>query len=239
LIEGDGDDVGMVGIDPDGVVVVASGSAFDGGESLASVGGAVGGGVGDVDRVFIPGIDLDAAEVVAASVDTFFAVHLLPAFAGIVGAVDAAIFFSVNPGVHAVGIAGRDSGADAADALGFAGKAFGELMPGVAAVGGFVESAAGAVVAAADAPGRTARRPEAGEDDLRVAGIEDEVHASGVFIFVENFLEGLAAVEGAEDAALGVGAVGVSLSGDEEAVGIFGSTMMEAICWALRRAPSR
>jgi len=70
-------------------------------------------------------------------------------------------------------------------------------------------------------PGRTARRPEAGEDDLRVAGIEDEVHASGVFIFVENFLEGLAAVEGAEDAALGVGAVGVSLSGDEEAVGIF------------------
>jgi len=72
LIEGDGDDVGMVGIDPDGVVVVASGSAFDGGESLASVGGAVGGGVGDVDRVFIPGIDLDAAEVVAASVDTFF-----------------------------------------------------------------------------------------------------------------------------------------------------------------------
>jgi len=31
----------------------------------------------------------------------------------------------------------------------------------------------------------------------------------------------------------------VSLSGDEEAVGIFGSTMMEAICWALRRAPSR
>jgi len=33
-------------------------------------------------------------------------------------------------------------------------------MPGVAAVGGFVESAAGAVVAAADAPGRTRRRPE-------------------------------------------------------------------------------
>jgi hypothetical protein len=39
---------------------------------------------------------------------------------------------------------------------------------------------------------------------------------------VENFLEGLTAIEGAEDSALRVGAVRMSLSGDEEAIGIFG-----------------
>src|ERR1700691_118655 len=42
LVDGDGDDVGVFGIDPDRVVVVASGSAFDGRESLAAVARAVG-----------------------------------------------------------------------------------------------------------------------------------------------------------------------------------------------------
>src|SRR5713101_6099480 len=41
LVHGDGDDVGIFGIDPDGVVVIAAGRAFDGGEILAGVIGAV------------------------------------------------------------------------------------------------------------------------------------------------------------------------------------------------------
>src|SRR5450755_2958772 len=69
LVDGDGDDVGVFGIDPDGVVIVASGSAFDGGEVLASIGRAVGRGVGDVDDVGILRIDAHAAEIVAASVN--------------------------------------------------------------------------------------------------------------------------------------------------------------------------
>ena len=101
-------------------------------------------------------------------------------------------------------------GADAADAFGFARQSFGELAPVIAAVGGFVQTAAGTVVAAAGGPWRTARGPHAGEDHLRVAGIEGQVHAAGVLVFVENLLKGLAAVERAEDAALGIRAVGMS-----------------------------
>ena len=53
LIGGEDNDFGILGIDPDGVVVVAAGSAFDGGEGCAGVGGAVGGSVGDIDDVLI------------------------------------------------------------------------------------------------------------------------------------------------------------------------------------------
>src|SRR5271167_336616 len=95
-------------------------------------------------------------------------------------------------------------------------------MPGVAAIGGFIETAAGAVEAEARGPGWTARGPQAGVNHLGVAGIEDEIHAACVFVFVEDFLKGLTAVEGTEDAALGVRAVGMALDGDEEAIGILG-----------------
>src|SRR5208283_6064241 len=178
LIDGEGDDVGNLGIDPDGVIVVASGSAFDGGGVLTGNGRAVGRRIGHINHVFIFWINADAAEVVAASPDAVFVVHLLPAFARVVGAVDAAAFLGIHPRIHAIGIAGRNGGTDAANALGFAGQSFGELPPGVSSIGGFVEAAALAGVAASGRPRRTARGPHAGEDDLRVAGIEDEIHAA-------------------------------------------------------------
>src|ERR1700690_320782 len=121
------------------MVVIAIGRAFDGGESFARVDGAVGGGVRYIDDVRISGIDAHAAEVVAASVDTRLVVDLPPAFAGIVGAVDAAFLFRIHPRVQTIGVAGRNGGADAADAVVFTGQSSGELAPVVAAVGGFVE----------------------------------------------------------------------------------------------------
>src|ERR1035437_5711823 len=84
------DDVGVQRIDPDGVVIVAAGRALDGGEALAGVVGAVGGGVGDVEDVLVPGVDADAGEIAAAAVDALFSVGALPVGAGIVGTVDAA-----------------------------------------------------------------------------------------------------------------------------------------------------
>src|ERR1035437_6471996 len=127
-----------------------------------------------------------------------------------------------HPGVHAAGIGWRNSRADAADAFGSAGQSFGELPPGVSAVGRFVETTARSGVAAAGSPRRTARGPHTGEDNLRIMRIENEVHASDVLVFVQTLLESLAAVERTEDAALGVGAVGMSLGRNEEAIGILG-----------------
>src|SRR5260370_28802082 len=71
LIDSEGNDVGIFGVDPDGVIVVAAGRALDGREILAGVGGAVSRSVGHVDHSFISWIDAHAAEVVAASPDTF------------------------------------------------------------------------------------------------------------------------------------------------------------------------
>ncbi len=95
----------------------------------------------------------------------------------------------------------------------------GELLPGVAAVGGFEKTAAGAGPRAVF-PGALARGPQHGVDGARVGGIEREVDRAGVFVFVEHLLPRVAAIGGAEDAALGVGAVGVTEDGREEAIGI-------------------
>src|ERR1035438_5737323 len=135
LVESDGDDVGVFGIDPDRVVVVASGSTFYGGEIFPPIGRTIGRGVGDINLIFISRIDAHAAKIIAAPVDTLLVVHLLPAFAGVVGAVDAAALFRIDPGIHAVGVAWRYRGANAADAFGLAGQSFGELAPVIAAVG--------------------------------------------------------------------------------------------------------
>src|SRR6266852_648263 len=221
LVYSDGDNVWDIGIDPNSMVVVAAGRAFDGREILARVGGSVGRSVGHIDHILISRIDAHAAEVVAASVDTFFVIHLLPAFASVIGAVDAATFLGVDPGIHAVGIAGRNSRTDATYAFGGTGQSFGELPPGVATVGGFVEATPRSGVATADSPWRTARGPHAGKDYLRVARIESKIHAADVFVFVEDFLEGLAAVERPEDTTLRVRSVGMPLGRDEETIGLF------------------
>src|SRR4029077_10329908 len=68
-------------------------------------------------------------------------------------------------------------------------------------------------------------------------GIEDKIHAAGVFILVEDFLERLAAVERTEDATLGIRAIRMTLSRDEQPIGIFG--IDDDGCDLLRVAQSR
>src|SRR5205085_560685 len=86
LVARDQDDVRIFRIDPDAMVVVASRRAFDRGEVLATIGGAIAGSIRNVNRVRIAGINLDLGEVGAAAPDARFAVHLAPAHAGVVGA---------------------------------------------------------------------------------------------------------------------------------------------------------
>src|SRR5690242_17095808 len=53
LVDTEQDDLWIEGIDPDAMVIVATGRAFDGCEILAAIGGAIGRSVGDVDDIGI------------------------------------------------------------------------------------------------------------------------------------------------------------------------------------------
>src|SRR4029077_1446738 len=53
-------------------------------------------------------------------------------------------------------------------------------------------------------------------------GIESDVDATGVFIFIKNFLPCLAAVGGAKDAALGIRTVRMTQGGYKNDIRIFG-----------------
>src|SRR5262249_18550890 len=62
--------------------------------------------------------------------------------------------------------------------------------------------------------------PQRRVDDVRVGWIDVDVLATGVGVLEQNAFESLAAVGGAEDAALFVGTVGMAERGDEEAIRI-------------------
>src|SRR5206468_1518352 len=117
LIDGEGDDVGVFGINPDSVIVVPAGRSLDGREGTARVGGAVGRNVCDVDCVFVSGVDAHAGKIVAAPPDAFVVVDALPAFARIVRAVEAAELGRIDEGVDAVAIGWGDTYSNAAQAL--------------------------------------------------------------------------------------------------------------------------
>src|SRR5271170_1226534 len=221
LVGGQQNNFGIFGIDPDGVVVVAAGCAFDGGESVAGIGGAIGGGVADIHDVRIFRGDADPGEIGAAAPDAFFVIYAQPTFSGVFRAIEAADFGrGVNQRVHAIRTTGGNAEADAAEALRVCGETFGERAPGIAAIGGFEKATVVAFERVAGGPGRPAGRPQVGINDLRILGIEGQVGGAGVVIFVENFLPGCTAVGGAENAAFGIRAVGMAEDGYENAIGI-------------------
>src|SRR5260370_14220064 len=69
-------------------------------------------------------------------------------------------------------------------------------------------------------PRRNARSPQRRVNRLRVRGIESKIGGASVFVLVENFLESLRTVGGAENAAFSVRCVSMTLCPDEKAVRI-------------------
>src|SRR5579871_2529131 len=201
------------------MIVVAAGRPLDGGDGRAAGRRAVDRRIGDVDGILIPGVHLDLGEVEAAAPDAFLVVDAPPTFAGVVGAVQAAELGGIDQGVNAARVVGGNADADAAELLFRRGQAAGELVPGGAAVGGLEQAAARALPGAV-LPRALPRRPEHGVDRFRGGRVEGQGDGAGVLVLVQHLLPGRAAVGRAEDAALGVGAVGVAEDGDEEAVGV-------------------
>src|SRR3984885_15207789 len=187
---------GVVGSDPQSVVIIAAGSAFYRFEIFSAVGGAIERGVGDVHYVWVARIRGDTAEIPAALPDARVRRRAARISAGVVGATDAA-FARVNETVNAVAVVARgDCDSDAAQT--FAGETVtGDLTPGDAVVGGFVEAAAGAAGGRVNIPGRAAGLPQGCVDDLGLSGVGAEIDRTAVVIFPKNFGPGGAAIAGA------------------------------------------
>src|SRR3974390_1223978 len=94
----------------------------------------------------------------------------------------------------------------------------GQLPPGEAAISRFVEPATRA--AAVEDPRLAAHLPQRCVHNTGVLRVKRNVDGAGVLVLVEDLLPGLATVRGAEEAALGVGAPGVSECGNQYHVGI-------------------
>ena len=152
------------------MIVVAAGSSFEHDEGLAAVARTIQAGVRQVDGVGVFRVDADFAEVPAAAPDAAVAGHALPIVAAVVGAIESA-FLGVDDQVNATRIAGREGDAHAPDA--FAGQSMtSDLLPVLARIFGAIETAAGTLRRCINAPGRSPRLQECGEDCLGIAGLE-------------------------------------------------------------------
>src|SRR6185312_7675828 len=89
--------VGVVGIDPELVIVVAARRTLDGKEVGAAISGAVGGGVHHVQLVCVFRIHGHRFEVPASMPNAAIIIHLLPGGASVVGTVETALLLA---GVH-------------------------------------------------------------------------------------------------------------------------------------------
>ncbi len=206
-------------IDPELVEVVAVGRAFDRAEAGPAVARRVQRSVGDVHLVGVLGIDRDVAEIPAAPPDAAVGVDPAPLRTAVVAAVEPAVA-RVDDGVYAPRIARRDGQADLAQPR--RGEAAAQhWLPRRAGVGRFVEPAAGAVRGRVGVPGRAARLPQRGEDEL-AARVRGEVDRAGVAVAEERARPGRAAVGRAVHAARVVGAVGVAERRDQQRLGVRG-----------------
>src|SRR5262249_17538095 len=146
--------------------------------------------VGAPDGVGILRIDGDHGEVPRPDAEVVAAVDQLPRVAAVAGVVQAALL-GLDEGVDAAAVAGREGGAGAGPDARRQALAL-ELLPGVAAVGRAVQTAAGA--AAGEVPRPPPRLPQGGEQHARVVRVEGDIDGAGVGVLLEDLLPGLAAV---------------------------------------------
>src|SRR5262249_11664637 len=95
-----------------------------------------------------------------------------------------------------------------------------KTRPACAAIGGFVEPAAGA--AAVEAPRRAIDLPKRSKERAGVVGIKNHGDRAGLVVLIEDFLPGCPAVSGAEDPALLVRPVCVPKCGHENHIRVPG-----------------
>src|ERR1700691_3581852 len=146
-------------------------------------------------------------------------IYEVPGLAAIFGTIYAAIGITrLNEGKHPIRVGGNG---DADASIGTFGKTMlFQSLPGRAPIGRAVKSASRTAVG--ESPRGAPRLPERGKQNVGIVGIEGHVDASTVLIFIENFFPAFAAIDGAENAAFGVGSIGMAERSYENDVGIIG-----------------
>src|SRR5712692_4670196 len=198
------------GVDPQGVMVAVR--HHQQGELLPAVGGAVGSGIEHIDRVGIRRVSDDVRVIPGALAEAVVVVDAAPFFAAIVGAVQTPLL-GFDQRVDPVRVRRRNGNADTPQQPLGQPVAF-QALPRRAAVAGAVKPAARP--AACQAPGTARGFPERREQHVRIGAVEGDVNPAASLVLVEDLFPRLAAVGGAEDAALGVRPVGVAQRGHED-----------------------
>src|SRR5262249_8438633 len=119
LIDSQENDVGILGIDPDAVVVVATGRAFPSNKVLTAIGGFVARDVRYKNCVLIFWRDAYPGKVGTSSPDALFVVDAFPVCTRIVRAIHAALRRRIHHGIHALRIARSNGDADASKLIVF------------------------------------------------------------------------------------------------------------------------
>src|SRR5439155_10554154 len=108
LIDRERNNLRIVGIDPDGVIIVASRRSLDGGEIMTAVVGTIGGNVGDINRVLVFRIDTHTGKVVTTPPQAVVCIYALPTLTGIIRAIEAPEFGRIHQRVDSAGIVRRN-----------------------------------------------------------------------------------------------------------------------------------
>src|SRR6266850_4117774 len=200
---------GILGINPQSVMIaMRCAQPF---ERLAAIHGAEEPGVRDEDGVYIFRISPDMGEIPGALAEAVVVGNERPVLAIVVRAIEPA-FLSFDERVDDIRIGAGDGHADAPE------RAFGDAVAFDALPGGTVVVRTEQAVLGATAierPGSAVALPHGSEQNVGIAGIENDVNAAGAVVEIEDFFPGLATVARTENSALGVCAVGLADGGDK------------------------
>src|SRR4051812_16408292 len=178
LIGSDQHDVGVVRIDPDAVIVIASWRALDRGESLTTVDRPVRGCVRRKHHVRIARIHFDLGEVRRAAKYALLRIRASPRLARIVGAVNAAKLRSLHRRIHPPRIARSNCEPDPSQSLRGCWQTGHQLAPGRPAIDRFEEAAQRSVPARV-LPRTLTPSPQCCVNNLRVGRIEADLTRAG------------------------------------------------------------
>src|SRR6267154_1803263 len=192
----------LIGINPQFVIVVAPGRAFESCKRLPSVARLVSCGVRNIDSVRILGVHAELSEVPPAPPDAPVSRNPLPTLPAVVRTKKPA-FLGIQDQINSPRVARRKRDADPSESLRWQSlPAY--MFPMVAPITRAIQPAARAVRRSVDAPRRPSRLPQRCVNHFRIAGLESKIDRARVFVLKQNLLPALSSIFRTENAALRV-----------------------------------